>query len=86
MIRKSLAMFLAIALVVPALAVPAEAAKKRHKRITKRAPVTISQPAFHQAPPRMIEISPGYWVSTWGCYTDDGYGRYRSCDMREGPM
>jgi hypothetical protein len=34
----------------------------------------------------MIEIAPGKWISSWGCYTDDGYGRYGTCDVREGPM
>ena len=34
----------------------------------------------------MIEIRPGQWISTWGCYTDEGYGRIGTCDKREGPM
>jgi hypothetical protein len=87
MIGKSLTLLLAVALVVPALAVPAEAAKKRHKRVAKPAPVTRQvTPAFHQGPARMIEIAPGKWISSWGCYTDEGYGRYGTCDVREGPM
>jgi hypothetical protein len=31
----------------------------------------------------MYEVRPGYWISTWGCFTDEGYGRLSSCDMRE---
>jgi hypothetical protein len=84
MIRRSLFLVLA-ALIVPVLAVPAEAASKRHKRVAKPAPMARpAAPAFHQAPARMIEIAPGRWISSWGCYTDEGYGRYGSCDMREG--
>jgi hypothetical protein len=86
MIRKPLPLLLAAALIVPALAVPADAARKRHNRIAKPAPAARQvTPAFHQAPARMIEIAPGRWISSWGCYTDEGYGRYSSCDMREGP-
>jgi hypothetical protein len=86
MIRKPLSLLLAVALIVPALAVPADAARKRHKRIANPAPVARHvAPAFRQEPARMIEIAPGKWISSWGCYTDEGYGRYGTCDRREGP-
>jgi hypothetical protein len=29
--------------------------------------------------PRMIEVRPGLWISSYDCVTDDGNGRYRSC-------
>ena len=63
---------------------PADAGSKRHKRVAKQAPVTAPQPSFHQQPARMYEVRPGYWISTWGCFTDEGYGRIGSCDRREG--
>ena len=75
---KFLILFLAIAFT----AHPAEAASKRHKRAMNEAPVAAT-PAFRQEPPRMYEVRPGYWISTWGCFTDEGYGRISSCDMRE---
>ena len=76
---KFLILFLAIAFT----AHPAEAASKRHKRAMNEAPVA-GTPAFRQEPPRMYEVRPGYWISTWGCFTDDGYGRISSCDRRFG--
>jgi hypothetical protein len=87
MIRKPLSLLLAAALIVPALAAPAEAAKKRHKRTAQPSQPTYAGPpkTYHQAPARMIEIAPGKWISSWGCFTDEGYGRYGTCDMREGP-
>jgi hypothetical protein len=57
---------------------PADAAKKR-KHAARQAPAAAKTDG-----PRMIEIRPGYWISTWGCYTDDGYGRIGPCDGRDG--
>jgi hypothetical protein len=80
-------MMLGAAVAMSALVDSADAAKQRHKRVAKPAPVARhATPAFRQEPARMIEIAPGRWISSWGCYTDEGYGRYGSCDMREGPM
>ena len=75
---------LTLALLVPA-ADAAEAASKR-KRVAKQPTIVAKQPGFRQEPARMRELRPGLWISTWGCYTDEGYGRFGSCDMREGPM
>ena len=76
-ILKVLIPLVAIALV----AHPAEAAKKR-KHLAKHAP-SAAQTGLRYDGPRMIEIRPGYWISNWGCYTDDGYGRIGPCDGRD---
>jgi hypothetical protein len=84
---RSLAVLLGAAAAMSAFADTADAASKRHKRVARPAPVARHvAPAFRQEPARMIEIAPGKWISNWGCYTDEGYGRYGTCDMREGPM
>jgi hypothetical protein len=31
-------------------------------------------------PARMIELRPGLFVSSYGCVTDEGQGRWKSCD------
>jgi hypothetical protein len=85
MAPRTLTVFLAFAISLPALGSTADAASKRHKRVAKHA-ATQQQPKFRQEPPRMYEVRPGHWISTWGCFTDEGYGRIGSCDMREGPM
>jgi hypothetical protein len=33
---------------------------------------------------RMVEPKPGVWTSNYDCFTDDGYGRFRSCSAGGG--
>ena len=84
MVLKTLSVLLALAVSVSVCGSPADAASKRHKRVAKPAPVAGQQPTFRQEPARMYEVRPGYWISTWGCFTDEGYGRIGSCDRRTG--
>lgn len=35
-------------------------------------------------PPRMIEVRPGWWISTYDCVTDEGQGRWRPCSAGGG--
>jgi hypothetical protein len=83
---KALALIAAFTFPVLMLSAPAEAAKK-HKRNLERPQASglRVRPAFQQSPARMIEVRPGQWISSWGCYTDEGYGRIGTCDRREGP-
>ena len=85
MLARSLTALLALAVALPLLGDAADAGSnsKRHKRAAHPAPVAA--PTFRQEPARMYEVRPGHWISTWGCYTDEGYGRIGSCDRREGP-
>jgi len=32
-------------------------------------------------PARMVQLPNGRWVSSYGCYTDEGFGRYRECGI-----
>jgi hypothetical protein len=68
------------------LAHPADAASKP-KRIVKHVSpaATRAAPPYQRNPARMIEVRPGRWISSWGCSTDEGYGRIGTCDRREGP-
>jgi hypothetical protein len=86
MIARPLTALLALAIALPLLgdAADAKSKSKHHKRAMQHAPVAAT-PTFRQEPPRMYEVRPGHWISTWGCYTDEGYGRIGSCDRREGP-
>ena len=39
-----------------------------------------SPPAFYSIDaPRMVEVRPGLWISSWDCITDEGQGRWRPC-------
>ena len=80
MIWKTALMCLAAA-VTMALATDADAKSKPRKRAM---PVAVQEaPAFHQQPARMIEVKPGLWISSYGCVTDDGYGRRLPCDITD---
>ena len=76
---KSLIVLLASAIAAASLASPLEA--KSRKR--QPAPPAWSVSASHQAP-RMIEVRPGLWISSYGCISDEGYGRYAPCDLTDG--
>lgn len=34
-------------------------------------------------PARMIQLPNGRWISSYGCVTDEGYGRYRDCGLSD---
>jgi|tagenome__1003787_1003787.scaffolds.fasta_scaffold18223318_1 hypothetical protein len=84
MIHTPRPFFLAIAVVVSILATPAEAKPKRYKRVVP-APLADSRPGSQQ-PAHMIQLRSGHWVSSYGCFTDEGHGRYSPCDYIDGGM
>ena len=80
---------LAIAAAAACLIAANTAADARHRKWHARhAPTAYVQPGpsvgFRQEPARMIEIKPGLYVSSYGCITDEGYGRYMPCDAGRG--
>jgi hypothetical protein len=82
MTRNATLMLLTCAL---AVSIAAEAADAKWKQRKRAAPVaTQSAPGFHSQAARMIEVKPGRWISSYGCITDEGYGRYNSCDITDG--
>ena len=79
---KTTLMFVAAALAVSLAADAADAKSKQRKRVGQ--PAAAQQaPAFHQQAARMIEVKPGYWISSFGCVTDEGYGRRLPCDITD---
>ena len=80
---------LLIAGVAACLVVASTAADARHRKWHARhAHTTYVQPGpfygVKQEPARMIEIKPGLYISSYGCVTDEGYGRYLPCDAGRG--
>ena len=54
----------------------------RHRARAPAGPVALDvQSSF--GPPRMIEARPGVFISSYGCITDDGYGRWRPCSDKK---
>ena len=49
------------------------AGKRKHYRFVRTDGVVAYLPAHNLGTPRPP------WAAPWECYTDEGYGRYRSC-------
>lgn len=81
-IFKTALMLVASTLAMPLAADVADAKSKHRKRATSVA--AQPAPGVHQQAARMIEVKPGVWISSYGCITDEGYGRYNSCDLTDG--
>ena len=75
---------------VPAIAVTAAlvltasaaaAAKKHHARYARHpyAAAVAPTPGPGSAPPHIIEVRPGVFISSYGCIQDEGYGRWTYC-------
>ena len=82
---KALTVALAICVALSLTSSFAEATQtKRHKKVK---PAPVAEPwragAFKQQPARMIEVKPGYWMSSYGCTIDNGYGRITPCDLTD---
>jgi hypothetical protein len=68
------------------IATAADAAPKHQARHARVPPAVerASPPRPAAEPPRMIEARPGVFVSSWGCITDEGYGRWTVCGQGRG--
>ena len=69
------------------LVVASTAADAKHRKWHHARHVAYQSNPFYgvkQAPARMIEVKPGLYISSYGCITDEGYGRYRPCDGGRG--
>jgi hypothetical protein len=83
--RYIFAIAAALALVTAATAV--SAASKHHQRYARhpRAPALVEGvPGSSFAPARIIEARPGVFISSYGCITDEGYGRWTYCGQGRG--
>ena len=82
---KALPVALAVSLAL-SLTSFVEAKQANKQKHAKPAPVTEQWRAsgFAQQPARMIELKPGYWISSYGCVQDEGYGRLTPCDLPDG--
>ena len=72
-----------------ALALAASAASavtKHHPRHARhaQAPAAAPVPPSSFAPARMVEARPGVFISSYGCITDEGYGRWLYCGQGRG--
>jgi hypothetical protein len=82
--RYALAFAAAAALVTATTAT--SAASKHHPRYARhaRAPAVVETPRSSLAAPHMIEARPGVFISSYGCITDEGYGRWTYCGQGRG--
>jgi hypothetical protein len=81
---KALSVALAVSLT---LSLASFADAKQTKRSKQAKPHPMAEPwrtsGFKQQPARMIEVKPGYWMSSYGCTIDNGYGRITPCDLTD---
>ena len=80
---KSLLIAVPLCLALGATAFAGSAKHKRHVRPAPPAERPFSMLNLlndDRAPAHMVEVRPGLWISSYGCVTDEGYGRYSSCD------
>lgn len=77
-IARAIALATAAALMMSAASADTKQTK-RHRQQAK----TVTQPAktTGHEPAHMIEVRPGRWISSYGCITDEGYGRFSPCDF-----
>jgi hypothetical protein len=68
-----------------ALSLTSLAEAKQSKRHKHAEPAPAADPwrasGVSRQPARMIEAKPGYWISSYGCVQDGGYGRLTPCDF-----
>jgi hypothetical protein len=58
------------------------AASKHHARYVRHRPtpaIVEHAPRSSFEPARIIEARPGVFISSYGCITDEGYGRWTYC-------
>jgi len=81
---KSLSVALAVSIALSLTSVADAKQPKRQKHV-KPVPAASSWGAnglAHQ-PAHMIQVGPGYWISSYGCVMDGGYGRLTPCDLTD---
>ena len=72
-----------------ALAVPTVSATSKHDSYGRPPHArTLARNVPHSnssfAPARIIEARPGVFISSYGCITDEGYGRWTYCGQGRG--
>lgn len=70
-----------------ALSLTSFADAKQSKRQKQVKPAPAADPwragGLSQQPAHMIQVGPGYWISSYGCVMDNGYGRLTPCDLTD---
>jgi hypothetical protein len=76
----------AVTTVLALTASAAVAAKKHHPRSARHPYAAAVAPTTDSsfAPARIIEARPGVFISSYGCITDEGYGRWTYCGQGRG--
>jgi hypothetical protein len=81
---KALSAAIAIALAFSVTSLAEAKHAKRHKQVKRAPPAELVRAGgFSREPARMIQVGPGYWISSYGCVMDGGYGRLTPCDLTD---
>jgi len=79
LIKCKVMLFTSVLLVASATA--SSAGHKHHARHVQHpwaGPAPIQAPMMNE-PAHMVEVRPGVIISSYGCITDEGYGRWLPC-------
>ena len=83
MTMKMILAALAATIIVASSPTCVDAKRAKHHDSARSARVQPNPGAGFGQPARMIEVKPGLWISSYGCITDDGYGRFLPCDITD---
>ena len=72
---------LVAASVLALVTVDSALAKHRHGASVPAGTVLEAQSSF--APPRIVQVRPSVFISSYDCVTGDGYGRWRPCSDKK---
>jgi hypothetical protein len=79
-----LAVVAAAALMLAGSAASAASKHHRYARHARTPAAAAPAPQSSYGPARIIEARPGVFISSYGCITDEGYGRWTYCGQGRG--
>ena len=78
---KYVALVISVLSVAAMATMPAAAKHQRKYARVPRADVYAGPPAAVHDEPRMVQVRPGLWISSWDCIQDEGNGRWTPCSI-----
>jgi hypothetical protein len=78
---KYVALAISVLSMVAMATAPAAAKHQRKHARVSHSDVHAGPPARVHDEPRMVQVRPGLWISSWDCIQDEGNGRWTPCSI-----